>query len=222
MTPNEYEEFVAEVVRQLEVGPNVILRRNHDYYGVRQAGKYEIDISLEIAWGGMLKMLVIIECKRWERPVDRPVVQKLIQTRDAIAAQKAAIASPTGFSRESIEVARDNGIALWVLSKAQRITINGISASFLTRRSYQKRRTFLEQINFSLAGKTFDRTLISFASARMLNDASFQHEWFVGNAVGPGANEQGVDPRLASSAIADLCVDPEATEAPQFELPIDS
>jgi hypothetical protein len=35
------------------------------------------------------------------------MVQQLAQTRDAITAQKAAIASPVGFTKDAMTVARD-------------------------------------------------------------------------------------------------------------------
>jgi hypothetical protein len=60
-------------------------------------------------------LLIIIECKNWSRPIDREEIQKLIQTRDAISAHKAAFASPTGYTKEADEVAKANGVALWVI-----------------------------------------------------------------------------------------------------------
>ena len=44
-------------------------------------------------------------------------MQKLAQTRDAIGAHKAPIASPSGFSKGAIDVAETLGIALWVIAK---------------------------------------------------------------------------------------------------------
>jgi hypothetical protein len=77
---------------------------------------YEIDIAVELFLSQHVFFRMIVECKNHRRPVTRPVVQQLAQTRDAIAAHKAAIASPTGFSGEAMHVARDLGIALWVMA----------------------------------------------------------------------------------------------------------
>ncbi len=96
----EFEDFVADVVSNLSVYKNATIARNRRFLGVRQPGFYEIDLSLEFTIDGALRFLVIIECKNWSRPVGRPIVQQVIQTRDAISAQKAAIVSPLGFGRE--------------------------------------------------------------------------------------------------------------------------
>jgi hypothetical protein len=116
MDASQYEEFVLELVRQLEFCRNATISRNVKFVGKRQPGQYEIDIAVEVAFGGVARFLLIVECKNWSRPVDRPVVQKLAQTLDAIAAHKAAIASPVGFTKEAIEVAEAHGIALWVIA----------------------------------------------------------------------------------------------------------
>src|SRR5205085_5067636 len=115
MTPSEYEEYVAELVRQLEFCRNAKISRNRKFQGKRQPGQYEIDIAVEITFSEAIYFLMLIECKYWTRVVDRPVVQKLAQTRDAIAAHKAVIVSPAGFSSEAVDVAKALGIALWVL-----------------------------------------------------------------------------------------------------------
>jgi hypothetical protein len=116
----EFEDFVADVISNLSIYKNAEISRNRRYPGVRQPGSYEVDLALEFSIDGALRFLVIIECKNWSRPVDRPVVQKVVQTRDAISAQKAAIVSPVGFSREAKEVAKANGVALWVLGSGRR------------------------------------------------------------------------------------------------------
>lgn len=123
MTPEEYESYVAEVVRQLEGFSSAKIKRNNTIRGVRRPGKYEIDISAEFELGDALRFLLIIECKNWSRPVDRPVVQRLIQTRDAISAQKAAIVSPQGFTREAVSVAAAHGVALWVITAKEFHTV---------------------------------------------------------------------------------------------------
>jgi len=116
LTAAEYEEFVSILVRKLSFWKNGRLYRNKRYPGVRQPGEYEIDIAIEVELDSKLFFRLIIECKNWSRPVTRPVVQQLAQTRDAIGAHKAAVASPVGFSKEAVEVAQACGIALWVMA----------------------------------------------------------------------------------------------------------
>jgi hypothetical protein len=123
MDAHQYEEYVSKLVEQLEFCRNAIISRNRKFGGKRQPGEYEIDIAVEVTFGNVAQFLLIVECKNWARPIDRPVVQKLAQTRDAIAAHKAAIASPVGFTKEAIQVAEAHGIALWVISPGHWSTV---------------------------------------------------------------------------------------------------
>src|SRR5829696_2598610 len=128
MNASEYEQYVAKIVRSLEDFKTGKLWTNRKFSGVRQPGEYEVDVALEITLGDSLTFLTIIECKNWKNRVDRPVVQKLAQTRDAIAAHKAVVVSPIGFSPEAIAVSKAHGIALWIVSE---IKWDIISPSYL-------------------------------------------------------------------------------------------
>ena len=116
LTASEFEQYVAELVQALKFAKQGIVYRNRRFAGIRQPGVYEIDVALEIQLDPAINFTLIVECKNWKRRVDRPIVQKLAQTRDAIGADKAAIASPLGFTKEAKEVARTLGIALWVIT----------------------------------------------------------------------------------------------------------
>jgi hypothetical protein len=116
-TPDDYEQLVHEVVRSLALPSSASTARNRRYKGVKQPGMYEIDIAIELEFDGLLFMLIIVECKAWRRPVDRPQIQKLVQTRDAIGAHKAVMATLCGFSAEAFEVAKVNGVACWVVGR---------------------------------------------------------------------------------------------------------
>ena len=147
MSPSEYEEYVAELVRQLDFGSNFSVTKNSKFVGVRQPGEYEIDVAVKIKLAGTIDFLLIVECKNWSRPVDRPVVQKLAQTRDAVAAHKAAIASPVGFSDEAIAVAQANGIALWVISHtAWSIVMGVVGPGPIAWFQYRQRVEFVRQV----------------------------------------------------------------------------
>ena len=116
MKGSPYEQLVARLLAELESFSGWTIHTNKKYRGRRQPGEYEIDVSLEKTIGHVASFLLIVECKNWGKPVDRPVVQKFAQTRDAIAAHKAAIVSPRGCTREAVKVARAHGMALWVLA----------------------------------------------------------------------------------------------------------
>ena len=101
LTPKEYEAYVQELVSNLIPFPGAEIRRNVRLPGVRQPGTYEIDVAAEFCIGEKLHFLLIVECKNWRKPVGRDVIQKLAQTRDAIAAHKAVVCSPLGFTKEA-------------------------------------------------------------------------------------------------------------------------
>ncbi|MFC2036622.1 restriction endonuclease [Chloroflexota bacterium] len=208
MTPSDYEEYVSELIRQLDVLERGKVFRNKKYQGVRQPGEYEIDVSVEISFDSALDFLLIVECKKWKRPVDRPLVQKLAQTRDAIAAHKAAMASPVGFTREAVDVAQVHGIALWVISEASWVIVMGGVIPFWV--GYRERRRYLEQIGFRLTDDSIGGTLalVDASSVQKRDDA--EHTWvhFVhacpkGSAIPPGSGEPGIDPRTAASQVVD-------------------
>ena len=114
-SPRQYEDYVEKVLKKMEFWRDATILRNHCFPGVRQKGDYEVDIALRLKLTELVSFLLIVECKNHARPVTRPVIQQLAQTRDAITAQKAAVVSPVGFSKEAIDVAKDLGIALWVI-----------------------------------------------------------------------------------------------------------
>jgi hypothetical protein len=128
LTPKEYEQLVAEnVTSDFASFENAELYRNKRFEGIRQPGKYEIDVAVRISIAGAVDYLTIFECKHLNRKVDRPIVQKLIQTRDAISAHKCVVVTNKGYTEEAIQVARANGVGLWLIGKDTRVTIMGFS-----------------------------------------------------------------------------------------------
>lgn len=126
MTPSRYEEVVANIVAADFRGfPNAQIFRNERFKGVRQPGKYETDVAVKFDIEGNLKYFSIFECKFLNRKVDRPIIQKIIQTRDAISAHKCVVVTNIGFSDEAIEVARANGVGLWIIGENTRVTVMG-------------------------------------------------------------------------------------------------
>jgi hypothetical protein len=211
MSPSDYEAYVEALVRQLDLGPEVSVERNARVRGMRQPGEYEIDVVVRARLAGMIDFFMIVECKNWSRPVDRPVVQKLVQTRDAVAAHKAAIASPVGFSREAAEVAQANGVALWVMSSAQWTIVMGSDGpSPVARSLYAERIQFLEDLGFRRMAegrRSPEPILIAFENARPAADGdwrrAYSHNAACGSALTCGDDEPGVDPRTAASELAD-------------------
>ena len=121
MTSKEFENYTLTVINQLKLTENARVEKNARLKGVRQSGTYEIDIAVYYRVADLIDIKLLIECKNWGRPVDRPVIQKIVQTKDAVSAHKAAVVSPVGFTKEARDVAKDLGVALWVLSIGKHI-----------------------------------------------------------------------------------------------------
>jgi restriction endonuclease len=113
MTPSDYEQYVTNIVRLFDFCKQATISNNRKFQGKRQPGEYEIDIAVEVNFSEAIYFLMIVECKYWNRPVDRPVIQSLAQTKDAISAHKAIVASLNGFSEEAEAVAVAHNIGLW-------------------------------------------------------------------------------------------------------------
>ncbi len=164
MTSKEFEVYVALVIQNLTITENARVFQNRRFEGKRQSGQYEIDIAVEFRLEDILDLLLIVECKNWKRPVDRPVIQKLAQTRDAISAHKAAVASPVGFTKEAFEVSRDLGIALWVVSFAEAFpNINPVV--------YRKSGAQMEMEAKQLSAYNMRQSLLPMIHFKMVNDA---------------------------------------------------
>lgn len=76
-----------------------------------KSGEYEFDAVARFSVFGGADIVVLVECKRWKRPVDREVVLALVAKLRDVAAQKAMIFSTSGFQSGALEVAESNGIA---------------------------------------------------------------------------------------------------------------
>jgi hypothetical protein len=211
VNPAEYEQYVEELVRQLDFGSEATIIRNAKLPGVRQPGEYEIDVAVRVQLGGRIDFLLIIECKNWSHRVDRPVVQKLVQTRDAVAAHKAAVVSPVGFSQEAIAVAEANGVALWVISEVSWTRIMGSTGpDWQDWIPYHKRVESLQQFGLDTTNMTSRATNLSLIRLQEAKEVGGErgkgrYTMFAikGSAVTHGDNEPGVDPRLAITELVD-------------------
>lgn len=219
MSPSEYESFIADVVRKFDCGSEAKVLRNARFPGIRQPGDYEIDLALSFNVANALDFLVIVECKNWSRPVDRPVVQKLAQTKDAIGAHKAALVSPVGFSKEAVEVASVFGIALWVLSKTSWTVIMASSGVGVgAHLAYQKRKAYLDGLPFRFTEASDGFELVSFASAQTHQESfPFVHDSYKGTGVNMGSGIPGFDPRLAMSQLVDAWAKRSGIVVPDFD-----
>jgi len=213
MNAKEYEQYVTKLVKGLDFFKSGTIYTNKRFPGVRQPGEYEIDVAVEMSLGDVASFLLIIECKNWKRPVDRPVIQKLAQTRDAIAAQKAAVVSPVGFSNEAVEVAKVHGIALWVIAEGTWSCIMGMMGPPPWKWEYESLRLgLLESLGITppeISMEHFISTIVKFSAISSMpeGDAPWRkrkcsYGCVTGSAVTDHASTPGVDNQTALSQIA--------------------
>lgn len=176
MSAKEYEDYVEKIVTELDFWKSAKVFRNKKYAGVRQTGNYEIDIALELFLTELVSFRLIVECKNHDRPVTRPIVQQLAQTRDAINAQKAAIASPVGFTKESVDVAKDLGIALWVIAKDIPMIVvmayEGLKILSLSDLFYELRMSYLSIYGITKMIEKWDAKIINFSAVSEISQFS--------------------------------------------------
>lgn len=111
----DYEYFVSKIIQEFGAFRDTKIERNVRLRGVTQPGNYEIDVLVTIPCA-IMEFKITIECKNWRKPVGREVVQKIINTKNAVNANKAAIVSPVGYTKEAVQVAKHYNIALWILN----------------------------------------------------------------------------------------------------------
>ena len=123
VTPAEYEAQVCSWLSQSEDFPCINWINRKVIPG--RGGDYEIDVYGEMTFlsGALFKILV--ECKRWSRPVGRNVVLELATKLQYTAAHKGMIFATSGFQRGAIEAATEAGIAT--------LTFEDGNASYRTR-----------------------------------------------------------------------------------------
>ena len=109
VTPEEYEARVCSWLSQAEdflciswINREVISGRG---------GDYEIDVLGEMTLLGGALIRILVECKRWRRPVGRDVVLALAMKLQNTSAHKGMIFATSGFQRGAIEAATEAGIA---------------------------------------------------------------------------------------------------------------
>lgn len=110
LTPREFELQVKSVLD--DQGLALDDYESHHLERIRgRSGGYEIDITARFKALGV-EFLVLIECKRLSRCIERSDVQILEQKRGECAAQKAILFSTSKFRNGAVEFATELGVAL--------------------------------------------------------------------------------------------------------------
>ena len=109
VTPEEYEAQVCSWLSQSEDFPCINWINRKVISG--RGGDYEIDVLGEMTLLGGALFRILVECKRWSRPVGRDVVLAHAMKLQYTAAHKGIIFATSGFQRGAIEAATEAGIA---------------------------------------------------------------------------------------------------------------
>ena len=109
VTPAEYEAQVCSWLSQSEDFPCINWINGEVISG--RGGDYEIDVLGEMTLLGGALFRILVECKRWSRPVGRDVVLALAMKLQNTAAHKGMIFATSGFQRGALKAATKHGIA---------------------------------------------------------------------------------------------------------------
>lgn len=111
VSPQDYER---QVVRWLSSAGNspVSFDIEHLKSLAGDGGEYELDaVATLTIFGGSAEIKILIECKRYAKPVEREKVMVLWSKLQALKAHKGIIFSTSGFQSGAIQYATDMGIA---------------------------------------------------------------------------------------------------------------
>ncbi|WP_051030175.1 restriction endonuclease [Nocardia takedensis] len=109
LSPAEYERAVAEIVKA--AGHDVIDWRVEHLDTVEgMDGSYIIDVTARFRLMGA-DFLILFECKRHSRPVEREDVQVLQDKLRSTGAHKGVVVAASGFQRGALQYAQKHGIA---------------------------------------------------------------------------------------------------------------
>ncbi|MEK4039423.1 restriction endonuclease [Paenibacillus sp. FSL F4-0122] len=121
---NPYREFVASIsATEFEVFCLEVLNAYAESEALKEFsilhnqkiqtndGEYQIDIIAEFM-ALSVKFKVIVECKRYTRPVEREKIVVLADKVRSLGAHKGILISTSGFQSGATEYARKHGVAL--------------------------------------------------------------------------------------------------------------
>ena len=110
VTPEEYETQVVSWLKSAG-RPLTQFKINHLKHLSGPGGDYEFDAVAEFTILNGARVVVLVECKRCSRPVERDHVMTLWAKLQDISAQKAMMFSTSGFQAGALEYAKSKNIA---------------------------------------------------------------------------------------------------------------
>lgn len=110
ISPKEYELQVVEWLKSAGVTASSVTV-SHLERIIGSGGEYEIDAVAKFCIFGEATITVLVECKRYSRPVEREVILALHSKILDSDAHKGMIFSTSGFQKGALEYASAHGIA---------------------------------------------------------------------------------------------------------------
>jgi hypothetical protein len=111
MEPVDFETFVKSIIRDQLSDSNIQIHHRRRLRGKRSGYSHEIDLSFEIDLVGT-QVLVIVECKAYQRPVSVDDVLEFCSRIDDIGAHKGILVSTRGFTDGAIRLAESKNVAM--------------------------------------------------------------------------------------------------------------
>ena len=110
LSPKEFEELALGWLKTAgDTLGGLVVKHRDVRHGA--SGDYEIDVSLEFEAFGGAKFVVLVECKRHRRRIEREPVMVLKAKLDDLGAHKGIICSTAGFQAGALKYAEVHGIA---------------------------------------------------------------------------------------------------------------
>lgn len=113
ITPTDFEIFCMETLRAYALQEGLQnFKISHNQKLSADDGIYQIDVLIEyIAFGA--KNIIIVECKKLSRNIERELVASLHAKIQSTGANKGILISTTGYQRGATLYAQKHGITLW-------------------------------------------------------------------------------------------------------------
>ena len=110
LTPKEYEK---QVISWLRSTGNTLkeFKVQHIKHLEGPGGDYEFDAVAELSILKGANIIILVECKKYSRPVDREKVLALWAKLQDVSAHKAMMFATSGFQSGALKYARAKGIA---------------------------------------------------------------------------------------------------------------
>lgn len=109
VTPKEFEKQVLSWLELIAKINSFSFKHRKNLSGV--SGEYEFDGVVKLEIFGGAKIIILIECKRYSRPIEREKLLSFYSKLQEVGAHKGMFFSTSGFQSGAIKYAKDKRIA---------------------------------------------------------------------------------------------------------------